>query len=130
MTLYAILGIACDADQETVRLAYRTLARRYHPDMGTGSSSEKFREVTEAYNILGDPSRREEYDRSLGLRPIAPRVPVEPLMAQPEPLVSRGVRVPRAYRNSVESMSGLDAIFEELMRLFDDDPFFSPPWWF
>lgn len=65
MTFYAILGIPPNADEEAIRGAYRTLARRYHPDRGAGSSSEKFRELTRAYETLSDRERRHAYDNSL-----------------------------------------------------------------
>ena len=49
MNFYAVLGISRYADAESIRNAYRDLARRYHPDRGAGSSSEMFREVNLAY---------------------------------------------------------------------------------
>ena len=52
MDLHAILGVPPDADEETIRTAYRILARRYHPDRGAGSSAERFRQVNEAYREL------------------------------------------------------------------------------
>lgn len=65
MNLYAVLGVPIDADQETIRSAYRVLARRYHPDRGAGSSSEKFQQIAQAYETLIDPGRREGYNLSL-----------------------------------------------------------------
>ena len=65
MNFYAVLGISRDADDETIRSAYRLLARRYHPDRGAGSSTEKFRRVNEAYETLMDPGSRQAYDLSL-----------------------------------------------------------------
>ena len=65
MNLYTVLGISQDADEETLRHAYRILARRYHPDRGAGSSSEKFCQVKEAYETLMDPGARRKYDHSL-----------------------------------------------------------------
>ncbi len=63
--LYAILGIPRDADESEIRSAHRALAKKYHPDAGTGSSSERFRSIQDAYDILSDPRRRAEYDRLL-----------------------------------------------------------------
>jgi curved DNA-binding protein CbpA len=65
MNFYAVLGIPVDADDETIRSAYRLLARRYHPDRGASSSSEQFLRVAEAYETLIDPGRRRIYDLSL-----------------------------------------------------------------
>lgn len=62
--LYAILGVSPDASQEEIKRAYRTLARRFHPDSGTEvASAERFQEVQDAYRTLGDPLRRHAYDR-------------------------------------------------------------------
>ena len=74
MDFYAILGVPRDADQETIRTAYRILARRYHPDKGAGSSTEKFRQAAEAYETLIDPRRRQGYNLSLQRAP-RPSVP-------------------------------------------------------
>jgi len=62
MDFYAVLGIPSNADRNTIRNAYLRLVRRYHPDRGHGSSSEKFRQVTEAYETLADAARRSSYD--------------------------------------------------------------------
>ncbi|MBC7230193.1 MAG: molecular chaperone DnaJ [Actinobacteria bacterium] len=61
---YAILGVARDADQEQIKRAYRRLARRYHPDVAGGDreSEERFKEINEAYEVLGDPEKRHRYD--------------------------------------------------------------------
>lgn len=61
---YAILGVARDASQEDIRSAYRRLARRHHPDTNAGdaASEERFKQVTEAYEVLADPARRQRYD--------------------------------------------------------------------
>jgi curved DNA-binding protein CbpA len=54
MNCYSVLGVPSDADSETIRSAFRILARRYHPDSGSGSSAEKFRQIVEAYETLSD----------------------------------------------------------------------------
>jgi curved DNA-binding protein len=84
MNYYLLLGVPQDADAETIRSAFRVLARRYHPDAGEGSSAERFREVLDAYETLNDPTRRWHYDRALQERPLRPRF-AEPLIAQPAP---------------------------------------------
>jgi len=71
MNFYTVLGIPRDADEEMIRSAYRELARRYHPDRGSGSSAEKFRQVNEAYETLIHSARRKQHDLALrqGERP-------------------------------------------------------------
>ena len=65
MNYYVVLGIAEDADEESIRSAFRALARRYHPDVGAGSSPVEFQRAREAYETLVDPDRRRRYDRLL-----------------------------------------------------------------
>ena len=62
---YEILGIARDADADAIKKAYRKLAVQYHPDKNGGSkeAEEKFKEATEAYEVLRDPQKRAAYDR-------------------------------------------------------------------
>lgn len=60
---YKILGVAHDADLKAVKTAYRKLARKYHPDVSTETdAAERFKEVAEAYEVLGDDKKRAEYD--------------------------------------------------------------------
>ena len=63
---YRILGVDRKADKKAIKSAYRKLARKHHPDVAKGKSNEeKFKEVTEAYDVLSDPDKRQRYD-SLG----------------------------------------------------------------
>ena len=61
---YAVLGVAKDADADQIKKAYRKLARQYHPDANAGDAKaeEKFKEVSEAYDVLSDEGKRREYD--------------------------------------------------------------------
>ncbi len=61
---YAALGVAKDADADAIKKAYRTLARKHHPDANAGDAQaeEKFKEVSEAYDVLSDDDKRREYD--------------------------------------------------------------------
>lgn len=61
---YAILGVGKTAAQEEIQRAYRKLARKYHPDINKESSAEeKFKQINEAYEVLGDPEKRAKYDQ-------------------------------------------------------------------
>lgn len=62
---YEVLGVNRNADNNTIKKAYRKLAKKYHPDTNTGNAQaeEKFKEVTEAYDILSDPEKRKLYDQ-------------------------------------------------------------------
>lgn len=61
---YEILGVACDADHEILKKAYRKLAKKYHPDRQPEDSraEERFKELQEAYDVLKDPVKRDRYD--------------------------------------------------------------------
>ena len=63
--LYKVLGVAENADDAAIKKAYRKLAKEYHPDV-TGNDkkkTERFKEINEAYDVLGDSQKRREYDR-------------------------------------------------------------------
>jgi DnaJ-class molecular chaperone len=63
---YRILGVDRNADDKTIKSAYRRLARKYHPDVAKGrDAAERFKEINEAYEVLSDPEKRRRYD-SLG----------------------------------------------------------------
>lgn len=59
---YEVLQISPNADADTVHRVYRLLAQRFHPDNQSTGDADKFRMLTEAYQILGDPERRAGYD--------------------------------------------------------------------
>jgi len=66
---YALLGVPTGATTAQIKSAYRKLAKQYHPDVNTSSdAAEKFREITEAYDTLTDPDRRNLYDLLHGTR--------------------------------------------------------------
>lgn len=64
---YQALGVSMDADMGTIKSRYRKLARMSHPDMNPGDKDKekKFKEVSEAYEVLKDPAKRADYDLSL-----------------------------------------------------------------
>jgi DnaJ-class molecular chaperone len=62
--LYKVLGVARDVEADALKKAYRKLARRHHPDVNPGdkASEDKFKEISEAYDVLSDPTKRRNYD--------------------------------------------------------------------
>ena len=62
---YEVLGVSRDADEATLKKAYRQVAKKYHPDMNPGDAEaeKKFKEASEAYAILSDPEKRRQYDQ-------------------------------------------------------------------
>jgi molecular chaperone DnaJ len=64
---YDVLGVAPDAGADEIKRAYRQLARRYHPDISGDDRGAAFLEVSRAYDVLSDPSRRRSYDTGLRL---------------------------------------------------------------
>ena len=63
---YKVLGVARDAPDEEIRRTYRKLAKELHPDLNPknrDSAEERFKKVSAAYDIVGDPEKRKQYDR-------------------------------------------------------------------
>ncbi|MCI8402302.1 MAG: molecular chaperone DnaJ [Lachnospiraceae bacterium] len=62
---YEVLGVSKDADEAALKKAYRSLAKKYHPDTNQGNpeAEAKFKEASEAYAVLSDPEKRRQYDQ-------------------------------------------------------------------
>ena len=74
---YKTLGVAKGASADEIKKSYRKLARKYHPDANEGDAKaeERFKEISEAYNVLSDEKRRKEYDEARTLFGGGPRMP-------------------------------------------------------
>ena len=70
---YALLGVSATADAKEVTRAYRKLARQFHPDTNPGddAAEERFKEISAAYDVVGDAEKRKEYDEVRRLGPAA-----------------------------------------------------------
>src|SRR3954454_5391278 len=66
---YKVLGVDKKASQDEIKKTYRKLARQYHPDKNPGDTQaeERFKEVQGAYDLIGDPDKRKQYDQGGGI---------------------------------------------------------------
>lgn len=70
---YSVLNVSKTANSKQIKQAYYKLSKKYHPDINHGASAEnEFKELQEAYNILGDEEKRREYDRYRTYSPGSP----------------------------------------------------------
>jgi molecular chaperone DnaJ len=122
---YLILGVGCDATPDEIKSAYRREAKRLHPDH-SGEGSEPFLAVQEAYEVLGDPGRRQAYDEELAreqkrAQHAASGARTEPLQRRRcpiEPLIP----TQRSTGSSAPFQeSSFPSPFEELFRRPDSD---------
>src|SRR5579875_3948717 len=63
---YKTLGVGKNASEDDTKKAYRKRARKYHPDANQGDkqAEERFKEISQAYDVLSDPDKRKQYDRA------------------------------------------------------------------
>jgi DnaJ-class molecular chaperone len=119
---FAILGISPTATVDEIRSAFRRLAKEFHPDHYAGSS-EKFRDIQEAYSVLGNKRRKREYEQRIRKAPI--KKPLRrTLYPEPEPLIPEEKPVDMGEISPVRSFQSFtpsfDEIFDWLWRNFSD----------
>lgn len=111
---FAILGISSNATSDEIRSAYRRLAKEFHPDH-YGGSGEAFQEIQEAYAVLGNARRRNEYVRNISKAPLrTPKRPGDYL--QPEPLIPEEKSVDIGGISPVRSFQSFTPSFDEIFN--------------
>ena len=80
---YAILGVTPDSSDAEIKSAYRTLARKFHPDVNP-SGTQRFKDITEAYDVLSNSQKRHQYDMINGFFKSAPENKTSAKQAQSE----------------------------------------------
>jgi len=109
---YAILGISSNATEDEIRSAYRRLAKEYHPDHYEGGS-EIFREIQEAYAVLGNARRRHAYEQYIAKAPI--KKPFRSATySKPEPLIPEEEAVDIGEISPVRSFQSFTPSFDEI----------------
>ncbi len=108
---YAMLGVDPKADAETIKKAYRKLAKRYHPDANPNNpkASERFKEVGEANSILSDPRKRAKYDQMRKLGAYG--------LGGARPGARAGAQQPTSF--SFEDLGGLGGFSDIFSSIFD-----------
>jgi len=119
---FAILGISSNATADEIRSAYRRLAKEFHPDRYTGDS-DTFREIQEAYSVLGNVRKRREYEQRISK--VTPKTWLrrtrypepEPLIPEERPIDMGEISPVRSFQSFTPSF---DEIFDWLWRNFSD----------
>jgi molecular chaperone DnaJ len=119
---YAILGISSNATEDEIRSAYRRLAKEFHPDHYQGGS-DIFRDIQEAYAVLGNARRRQDYEQNI--TKVSTKKPLrsatynnpEPLIPEEGPVDIGAVSPVRSFQSFTPSF---DEIFDWLWRNFSD----------
>jgi DnaJ-class molecular chaperone len=120
---FTILGISSSASPDEIRTAYRRLAKQFHPDLYSGGN-ETFREIQEAYSVLGNAQRRRKYEQQISKKPVRTTVKRATYHPEPEPLIPEQrpidigeISPARSFQTFTPSF---DEIFDWLWRNFAD----------
>ncbi|MFZ1488415.1 MAG: DnaJ domain-containing protein, partial [Ilumatobacteraceae bacterium] len=107
---YRVLGVAEGATQKEITKAYRKLARELHPDANPGNSTaeDRFKDVSAAYDVLGDEAKRAEYDEVRKLGPMGPMGPMGGGYG------AQGAQGPGGFRFNVGDAGGLGDVLGQM----------------
>jgi len=126
---YEVLGVSKDATEEEIHAAYRRLAKQWHPDRHKGSkeAEEKFKEINEAHQVLGDKEKRAQYDRMRELGAYSAGRAGAGVEDFWESILGAGMRTGGGrYRTfTYEDLGGFGDIFSEFFR--QESPFSAGP---
>jgi molecular chaperone DnaJ len=110
---FVILGVSPSATTDEIKSAYRRLAKEFHPDLYTGGN-ETFREIQEAYSVLGNTRRRQEYEQQILKKPINVSVRRTTYPAEPEPLIPEPKPIEVGEISPVRSFQTFSPSFDEV----------------
>lgn len=118
---YRTLGVSQNATDSQIKNAYRKLALAYHPDKNAGNeaeAAEKFKEIGEAYEVLSDSSKRQQYDSEYVPTPSVPQAPPPPPVYVPRPYVPKRppVSVPAILPAAPVSNTGSLSQVEQILQ--------------
>jgi len=110
---FLILGVSPNATTDEIKSAYRRLVKEFHPDYYTGGN-ETFREIQEAYSVLGNTRRRQEYEQQISKKPINVSVKHTNYRSEPEPLIPEPRSIDVGDISPVRSFQTFSPSFNEV----------------
>ncbi|MBW1728160.1 MAG: DnaJ domain-containing protein [Deltaproteobacteria bacterium] len=110
---FVILGISPSATADEIKSAYRRLAKEFHPDHYTGGN-ETFREIQEAYSVLGNARRRQEYEQQISKKPVNLSVKRTTYHPEPETLIPEQWPIDIGEISPVRSFHRFSPSFDEV----------------
>ena len=124
---YAILGVPPDADEETIKVKYRKLAKEFHPDLNPGdkAAEARFKSIGEAWEVLSDPRKRARYDADRAKKKAAVKkkseapmgeVDFSKVMSQFDSFFGKAVTPPSSEKQAKNPLDASD-LFESFMGI-------------